>query len=136
MRLLIFIMLCMTQLGWSQVNSDLLEVSIRGQKQGWFKEIMVDQYNTLVQTNELLMTEETPEGLWAEILRLTEAFEPEKLKSFKAPHQELNSDNRFIATLTLKTVDSNYTSVEFDEGIPPAEIQELVELVLSRIPLE
>ena len=131
-----YILLFLSSLAWSQVNSDLLEVSIRGTKQGWYKEVMIDQYNTLIQTNSLLMSEETPEGLWAEILRLTEGFAPEKLSSFTAPHQELQSDNRFIAKLTLITVDSTFNSVEFDEGIPPVEIQELVELVLSRIPSE
>ena len=136
MRLLFFLMLVASQLTWSQVNSDLLEVSISGKKQGWFKEVMIDQYNTLVQTNDLLMSEETPEGLWAEILRLTEAFEPEKLQTFEAPHKELYSDTRFMARLNLKMVDKNYQSVEFDEGIPPVEIQELVELILSRIPSE
>lgn len=130
------VLLFFSSFAWSQVNSDLLEVSIKGKKQGWYKEVMIDQFNTLVQTNLLLMSEETPEGLWAEILRLTEAFEAKALPSFKAPHQELYSDNRYMSRLTLKTVDGDFNSVEFDENLPPEEIQELVELVLSRIPSE
>ena len=136
MKLPLYILLLLSPLAWSQVNSDLLEVSIHGKKQGWYKEVMIDQFNTLVQTNALLMSEETPEGLWSEILRLTESFEPKNLASFEPPHKELQSDNRFIAKLTLKTVDGDFNSVEFDENLPPVEIQQLVELILSRIPSE
>ncbi|MEW7289700.1 DUF4377 domain-containing protein [Aquimarina sp. 2304DJ70-9] len=68
---------------------------------------------------------------WDTVLSLLENIQLEKIKNLAAPTDKRASDRALHAQLKITSGDSIYTSVGFDHGNPPKEIEQLVTTILS-----
>ena len=68
---------------------------------------------------------------WKEIIGYFEKIDLEKLPTLKDPTQKRFYDGAAIANLKVRYQDKNYETTEFDHGFPPAEIEKLVNKIVS-----
>ncbi len=68
---------------------------------------------------------------WKEIIGYFETIDLEKVPTLKDPTQKRFYDGAAIANLKIRYQDKNYETVDFDHGFPPAEIEKLVQKIVS-----
>lgn len=75
--------------------------------------------------------ERTAEKQWESLIFLIDNLDLTKLNTFEAPTESRFTDRVMQANLIIETKDSVYTSMEFDHGHPPKEIQKVVANLLQ-----
>lgn len=68
---------------------------------------------------------------WKEIISYFEKIDLEKVPTLKDPTQKRFYDGAAIANLKIRYKDKNYETIDFDHGFPPAEIEKLVNKIVS-----
>ena len=68
---------------------------------------------------------------WKEIIGYFEKINLEKLPTLKDPTQKRFYDGAAIANLKVRYQDKNYETTDFDHEFPPAEIEKLVNKLVS-----
>ena len=68
---------------------------------------------------------------WKEIIGYFEKIDLEKVPTLKDPTQKRFYDGAAIANLKIRYQDKNYETTDFDHGFPPAEIEKLVNKIVS-----
>ena len=68
---------------------------------------------------------------WKEIIGYFEKIDLEKVPTLKGPTQKRFYDGAAIANLKIRYQDKNYETTDFDHGFPPAEIEKLVNKIVS-----
>lgn len=62
---------------------------------------------------------------WDQLVQLISNLEIDKMDSWKAPSQAFLYDGARATVIMIKTSDGDYNSLPFDEGNPPAELNNL-----------
>jgi hypothetical protein len=68
---------------------------------------------------------------WKEIIGYFEKIDLEKVPTLKDPTQKRFYDGAAIANLKIRYQDKNYETTDFDHEFPPAEIEKLVNKIVS-----
>lgn len=82
-------------------------------------------------TEKISSTATVSEEQWKEVIKELEKVELEKINELKAPTNKRLYDGALIASLTIQLKDTTYHSSSFDHGHPPAEIEALVNKIIS-----
>ena len=102
---------------------------------GFFQKIVVTNQKITISRDR--NGEKSPEEItisakdWKEIVSYFEKIDLEKLKTLKDPTQKRFYDGAAIAHLKIRYQDKNYETTDFDHGFPPAEIEKLVNKIVS-----
>ncbi|WP_293891935.1 hypothetical protein [Flavobacterium sp.] len=102
---------------------------------GFFQKIIViNQKATVFRDRN---SEKNPEQItisdkdWKEIIGYFEKIDLEKVPTLKDPTQKRFYDGAAIANLKIRYQDKNYETTDFDHEFPPAEIEKLVNKIVS-----
>ena len=68
---------------------------------------------------------------WKEIIGYFDKIDLEKVPTLKDPTQKRFYDGAAIANLKVRYQDKNYETTDFDHEFPPAEIEKLVNKIVS-----
>jgi hypothetical protein len=68
---------------------------------------------------------------WKEIISYFQKIDLEKVPTLKDPTQKRFYDGAAIANLKVRYQDKNYETTDFDHEFPPAEIEKLVNKIVS-----
>ena len=102
---------------------------------GFFQKIIVINQKATISRDR--NGEKPPEEInisdkdWKEIISYFEKIDLEKVPTLKDPTQKRFYDGAAIANLKIRYQDKNYETVAFDHGFPPAEIEKLVNKIVS-----
>ena len=98
------------------------------------KIVVVNKKATISQGRGTENTSETTaisEAQWKELVSEFQKVNLEVLPNLKDPTQKRFYDGAAIANLQIRYQDKNYETVVFDHGFPPAEIEKLVNKIVS-----
>ena len=102
---------------------------------GFFQKIVIINQKATISRDR--NGEKNPEEIkisdkdWKEIIGYFEKIDLEKVPTLKDPTQKRFYDGAAIANLKIRYQDKNYETVNFDHGFPPAEIEKLVNKIVS-----
>ena len=102
---------------------------------GFFQKIIVINQKATISRDR--NGEKSPEEIaisdkdWKEIISYFEKIDLEKLPTLKDPTQKRFYDGAAIAKLKIRYQDKNYETTDFDHEFPPAEIEKLVNRIVS-----
>ena len=102
---------------------------------GFFQKIVVINQKATISRDR--NGEKSPEEIvisdkdWNEIIGYFEKINLEKIPTMKDPTQKRFYDGAAIAKLKIRYQDKNYETTDFDHEFPPAEIEKLVNKIVS-----
>ncbi len=102
---------------------------------GFFQKIVVINQKATISRDR--NGEKSPEEIaisdkdWKEIIGYFEKIDLEKLPTLKDPTQKRFYDGAAIANMKIRYQDKNYETTDFDHEFPPAEIEKLVNKIVS-----
>ena len=102
---------------------------------GFFQKIVIINQKATISRDR--NGEKSPEELvisdkdWKEIISYFEKIELDKVPTLKDPTQKRFYDGAAIANLKIRYQEKNYETTDFDHGFPPAEIEKLVNKIVS-----
>jgi hypothetical protein len=121
----------------NQAQNDIANTTLQytASTRGFFQKIVViNQKATVFRDRN---SEKFPEEItisdkdWKEIIGYFEKIDLEKLPTLKDPTQKRFYDGAAIANLKVRYQDKNYETTDFDHEFPPAEIEKLVNKIVS-----
>ncbi len=121
----------------NEAQNDIANTTIQytATTRGFFQKIIVtNQKATIFRDRN---SEKNPEELtisnedWKEIISFFEKIDLEKIPTLKDPTQKRFYDGAAIANLKIRYQDKNYETTDFDHEFPPAEINKLVDKIVS-----
>ena len=121
----------------NEAQNDIANTTIQytATTRGFFQKIIVtNQKATIFRDRN---SEKNPEELtisnedWKEIISYFEKIDLEKIPTLKDPTQKRFYDGAAIANLKIRYQDKNYETTDFDHEFPPAEIDKLVDKIVS-----
>jgi hypothetical protein len=121
----------------NQTQNDIANTTLQytASTRGFFQKIVViNQKATVFRDRN---SEKFPEEItisdkdWKEIIGYFEKIDLEKLPTLKDPTQKRFYDGAAIANLKVRYQDKNYETTDFDHEFPPAEIEKLVNKIVS-----
>ena len=121
----------------NQAQNDIANTTLQytASTRGFFQKIVV--INQKVTISRDRNGEKFPEEIaisdkdWKEIIGYFEKIDLEKLPTLKDPTQKRFYDGAAIANLKVRYQDKNYETTDFDHEFPPAEIEKLVNKIVS-----
>lgn len=121
----------------NQAQNDIANSTLQytATTRGFFQKIVVINQKATISRDR--NGEKSPEEIaisdkdWKEIIGYFEKIDLEKLPTLKDPTQKRFYDGAAIANLKIRYQDKNYETVSFDHGFPPAEIEKLVNKIVS-----
>jgi hypothetical protein len=121
----------------NQAQNDIANTTLQytASTRGFFQKIIIiNQKATVFRDRN---SEKFPEEIaisdkdWKEIIGYFEKIDLEKLPTLKDPTQKRFYDGAAIANLKIRYQDKNYETTDFDHEFPPAEIEKLVNKIVS-----
>ena len=121
----------------NQAQNDIANTTLQytASTRGFFQKIIIiNQKATVFRDRN---SEKFPEEIaisdkdWKEIIGFFEKIDLEKLPTLKDPTQKRFYDGAAIANLKVRYQDKNYETTDFDHEFPPAEIEKLVNKIVS-----
>jgi hypothetical protein len=121
----------------NQAQNDIANTTLQytASTRGFFQKIIIiNQKATVFRDRN---SEKFPEEIaisdkdWKEIIGYFEKINLEKLPTLKDPTQKRFYDGAAIANLKIRYQDKNYETTDFDHEFPPAEIEKLVNKIVS-----
>jgi hypothetical protein len=121
----------------NQAQNDIANTTLQytASTRGFFQKIVV--INQKVTISRDRNGEKFPEEIaisdkdWKEIIGYFEKIDLEKVPTLKDPTQKRFYDGAAIANLKVRYQDKNYETTDFDHEFPPAEIEKLVNKIVS-----
>jgi len=121
----------------NQTQNDIANTTLQytATTRGFFEKIVV--INKKVTISRDRNGEKSPEEItisdkdWKEIIGYFQKINLEKLSTLKDPTQKRFYDGAAIANLKIRYQDKNYETTDFDHEFPPAEIEKLVNKIVS-----
>lgn len=144
MKAITFIMLTIfLGKGCSQeTQNDLANTTIEyvANTRGFYKKITIQNQKMYLNSDrnstKLGDSQDISEADWKAIVNLFETVELDSLPTLKDPTQKRYYDGAAIANLRVTYKEKEYKTVDFDHGFPPAEIEGLINKIVSFIPKE
>ena len=134
---LIFLTLFLSKSCSNEAQNDIANATLQysATTRGFFqKTVVINQKATISRDRN---GEKFPQEItisdkdWKEIIGYFEKIDLEKLPTLKDPTQKRFYDGAAIANLKIRYKDKNYETIDFDHGFPPAEIEKLVNKIVS-----
>jgi hypothetical protein len=121
----------------NQAQNDIANTTLQytASSRGFFQKIVVINQKATISRDR--NGEKFPEEIaisdkdWKEIISYFEKIDLEKLPTLKDPTQKRFYDGAAIANLKVRYQDKNYETTDFDHEFPPAEIEKLVNKIVS-----
>lgn len=121
----------------NQAQNDIANTTLQYtvSTRGFFQKIVVINQKATISRDR--NGEKFPEEIaisdkdWKEIIGYFEKIDLEKLPILKDPTQKRFYDGAAIANLKIRYQDKNYETTDFDHEFPPAEIEKLVNKIVS-----
>ncbi|MEO5776979.1 MAG: hypothetical protein ABIQ27_08735 [Flavobacterium sp.] len=121
----------------NEAQNDIANATLQysASTRGFFQKIVIINQKATISRDR--NSEKAPEELtisdkdWEEIIGYFEKIDLEKVPTLKDPTQKRFYDGAAIANLKIRYQDKNYETVDFDHGFPPAEIEKLVNKIVS-----
>ncbi|WP_309614194.1 hypothetical protein [Flavobacterium sp.] len=121
----------------NEAQNDIANATLQytANTRGFFQKIVVINQKASVSSDR--DGEKSPEEItisdkdWKEIISYFEKIDLEKVPTLKDPTQKRFYDGAAIANLKIRYKDKNYETIDFDHGFPPAEIEKLVNKIVS-----
>lgn len=121
----------------NQAQNDIANATLQysASTRGFFLKIVVINQKATISRDR--NGEKSPEEItisdkdWKEIIDYFEKIDLEKVPTLKDPTQKRFYDGAAIANLKIRYQDKNYETTDFDNGFPPAEIEKLVNKIVS-----
>ena len=121
----------------NQAQNDIANSTLQytASTRGFFQKIVVINQKATISRDR--NGEKFPEEIaisdkdWKEIIGYFEKIDLEKVPTLKDPTQKRFYDGAAIANLKVRYQDKNYETTDFDHEFPPAEIEKLVNKIVS-----
>jgi hypothetical protein len=121
----------------NQAQNDIANTTLQytASSRGFFQKIVVINQKATISRDR--NGEKFPEEIaisdkdWKEIIGYFEKIDLEKVPTLKDPTQKRFYDGAAIANLKVRYQDKNYETTDFDHEFPPAEIEKLVNKIVS-----
>ena len=121
----------------NQAQNDIANTTLQytATTRGFFEKIVVINQKMTISRDR--NGEKSPEEItisdkdWKEIIGYFQKINLEKLPTLKDPTQKRFYDGAAIANLKIRYQDKNYETTDFDHEFPPAEIEKLVNKIVS-----
>ena len=121
----------------NQAQNDIANTTLQytASSRGFFQKIVVINQKATISRDR--NGEKSPEEItisdkdWKEIIGYFEKIDLEKVPTLKDPTQKRFYDGAAIANLKVRYQDKNYETTDFDHEFPPAEIEKLVNKIVS-----
>ena len=121
----------------NQAQNDIANATLQytATTRGFFQKIIIINQKATISRDR--NGEKSPEEItisdkdWKEIIGYFEKIDLEKVPTLKDPTQKRFYDGAAIANLKIRYQDKNYETTDFDNGFPPAEIEKLVNKIVS-----
>ena len=121
----------------NQAQKDIANTTLQytASTRGFFQKIVVINQKATISRDR--NGEKSPEEItisdkdWKEIIGYFEKIDLEKVPTLKDPTQKRFYDGAAIANLKVRYQDKNYETTDFDHEFPPAEIEKLVNKIVS-----
>jgi hypothetical protein len=121
----------------NQAQNDIANTTLQytASSRGFFQKIVVINQKATISRDR--NGEKFPEEIaisdkdWKEIISYFEKIDLEKVPTLKDPTQKRFYDGAAIANLKVRYQDKNYETTDFDHEFPPAEIEKLVNKIVS-----
>ena len=121
----------------NQAQNDIANSTLQytASSRGFFQKIVVINQKATISRDR--NGEKFPEEIaisdkdWKEIIGYFEKIDLEKVPTLKDPTQKRFYDGAAIANLKVRYQDKNYETTDFDHEFPPAEIEKLVNKIVS-----
>ncbi len=134
---LIFLTVFLVKSCSNQAQNDIANTTLQytASTRGFFQKIVVTNQKATISRDR--NGEKFPEEIaisdkdWKEIISYFEKIDLEKLPTLKDPTQKRFYDGAAIANLKVRYQDKNYETTDFDHEFPPAEIEKLVNKIVS-----
>jgi hypothetical protein len=109
----------------NQQNSTMKGVDFIIQSRGKSILYQIDSSQVIYTINGNAETQRTQQDWWQKLQKSVEKLSLEKINTYPAPSDNRFSDKTASAQIKIKTNLNVYSSVTFDEGIPPKELEDL-----------
>jgi hypothetical protein len=122
-----------------QVKNDIsnAEIVYKANTRGFYQKITINNQEISVSkerdSSEKGTTTKISDSDWKELVGYFQTFELDRLPSYKDPTQKRFYDGAAIADLKITYKDKVYQSKNFDHGVPPVEIEKLVNKIVSLV---
>lgn len=121
----------------NQAQNDISNSTLQytASSRGFFQKIVVINQKATISRDR--NGEKFPEEIaisdkdWKEIISYFQKIDLEKVPTLKDPTQKRFYDGAAIANLKVRYQDKNYETTDFDHEFPPAEIEKLVNKIVS-----
>ena len=121
----------------NQAQNDIANTTLQytASSRGFFQKIVVINQKATISRDR--NGEKFPEEIaisdkdWKEIISYFQKIDLEKVPTLKDPTQKRFYDGAAIANLKVRYQDKNYETTDFDHEFPPAEIEKLVNKLVS-----
>ncbi len=121
----------------NQAQNDIANTTLQytASSRGFFQKIVVINQKATISRDR--NGEKFPEEIaisdkdWKEIIGYFEKIDLEKVPTLIDPTQKRFYDGAAIANLKIRYQDKNYETTDFDHEFPPAEIEKLVNKIVS-----
>ena len=121
----------------NQAQNDIANTTLQytASSRGFFQKIVVINQKATISRDR--NGEKSPEEIaitdkdWKEIISYFQKIDLEKVPTLKDPTQKRFYDGAAIANLKVRYQDKNYETTDFDHEFPPAEIEKLVNKIVS-----
>jgi hypothetical protein len=121
----------------NQAQKDIANTTLQytASTRGFFQKIVVTNQKATISRDR--NGEKFPEEIaisdkdWKEIISYFQKIDLEKVPTLKDPTQKRFYDGAAIANLKVRYQDKNYETTDFDHEFPPAEIEKLVNKIVS-----
>ena len=101
---------------------------------GYYQNIVVKNKEIVLQKDRNNSDKKTitiSDSDWKEMVAAFQLIELEKLSTYKDPTQKRFSDGAAIANVKITFKEKDYQSVEFDHGMPPVEMEKLINKIVE-----
>ena len=137
--MLLFLTIFMAKGCSQQVKNDIsnAEIVYTANTRGFYQKITINNQEISVtkerDSSEKGTTTKISDSDWKELVGYFQTFELDRLPSYKDPTQKRFYDGAAIADLKITYKDKVYQSKNFDHGVPPVEIEKLVNKIVSLV---
>jgi hypothetical protein len=137
--MLLFLTIFMAKGCSQQVKNDIsnAEIVYTANTRGFYQKITIKNQEISVSkerdSSEKGTTTKISDSDWKELVGYFQTFELDSLPSYKDPTQKRFYDGAAIADLKITYKDKVYQSKNFDHGVPPVEIEKLVNKIVSLV---
>jgi hypothetical protein len=110
------------------------QIVYNASSRGFYQNIVVKNKQMVVQNdrnNSKPFTVSITESDWNELVAAFQLIELDKLSTFKDPTQKRFYDGAAIANVKITFKEKEYQSVEFDHGMPPVEMEKLINKIVE-----